>query len=278
VIALFVLPFMPGLCNPEKPYSFFFGSISMQLVATQTSYIQKFYPEAKTVVSIMPDLPDSVSFLQAAEKICPRYGLEWLGVEKFPADVTDFMPVITRALAKNPDIIDTGTTGGSMGGLCGLLIKQLRETGFKGFILVPAPPARGTFEQMLPKEYLTKVVTGETDWESTYVASGYRELVGRYAKKFNIVPNPGIVVACEDAVKALLEFINGKDTMDTSVWMEGYAKYRWQSPWGKERYWTGEKMFKINRSCQGYYYVSEYVDGKLDTRWESPIVDELLEK
>ena len=138
----------PNMTGPNKPYSFFYGGVIPQLFSNGASYIQKFYPNAKTVVSMAPDLPDTVMFLNSSQMICKRYGLEWLGAEKFPFGTRDFSPFITRALAKNPDIIDTNSTGGNMGGLCAQLIKQLRQAGFKGIIWVPALPLQARLKRL----------------------------------------------------------------------------------------------------------------------------------
>ena len=64
-----------------------------------------------------------------------------------------FRHMITRALAKNPDMIDTNSTGGTMGGLCAQLIKQLRQAGYKGVICVPALPPPGAVEEVVPENY-----------------------------------------------------------------------------------------------------------------------------
>jgi branched-chain amino acid transport system substrate-binding protein len=268
----------PNMTGPNKPYSFFYGGVIPQLFSNGATYIQKFYPNAKTVVSMVPDLPDTVMFLNSSQLICRRYGFEWLAAEKFPFGTRDFSPFITRALSKNPDIIDTNSTGGNMGGLCAQLIKQLRQAGFKGIIWVPALPPPGAVEEVVPENYRTQIVTNDIDWEASIVSDAYRDLCRKYVKKYNSTPT-AIVGLTYNATKPFYEFLNGQDTMDTSRWMEGFANYRWKGIYGKEAFWVGKPMFGINRNILRHSWVSEYINGKLETRWEASIpMDLFVEK
>ena len=38
-------------------------------------------------------------------------GLEWLGVEYFDPDLADPLPVVTKVLAQNPDMLNLGCVG-----------------------------------------------------------------------------------------------------------------------------------------------------------------------
>jgi len=278
ILSFIVTPSTKDMTGPNKPYSFFFSGPIPQMFNTVTAYIQKFYPNAKTVVSMQPDLPDSPMFLNSAQMMCKLYGLNWIGAEKFPFGTTDFAPMITRALAKNPDMIDTNSTGGTMGGLCAQLIKQLRQAGYKGVIYVPALPPPRAVEEVVPENYRVQIVTNDIDWEAPIVSDAYRDLSRRYLKKFN-VPPLDIVGQLYNVTKPFYEFLNTQNTMDTTKWMEGFEKYRWKGLYGKEASWIGKPMFGINRMAFRASWASEYIKGKLETRWEAPIpMDLFVEK
>lgn len=270
VIGFFVVPAIPGMCSPEKPYTFFCGGFALMMMVNQAAYIPKFYPNAKTVLTMQPDLPDAPLWADSAKTMFQYYGLNWLGYERFPFNINDFMPVITRALAKKPDIIDTSSTGGAMGGLCALLIKQLREAGFRGIISVPTAPPPGVVEEVVPKEYLTKVLSSDVDWESPIVSKAYRDFCRLFVKKYNIRPTD-MPPEFYRALKPFFEFLDGQTTMDTSVWMKGFEKYKWRDIYGREATWVGKPIFGINRLLFRSFWVSEYINGKLETKWEAPI-------
>jgi branched-chain amino acid transport system substrate-binding protein len=278
ILSFIVTPSTKDMTGPNKPYSFFFSGPIPQMFNTVTAYVQKFYPNAKTVISMQPDLPDSPMFLNSAQMMCKLYGLNWIGVEKFPFGTTDFAPMITRALAKNPDMIDTNSTGGTMGGLCAQLIKQLRQAGYKGIIYVPALPPPRAVEEVVPENYRVQIVTNDIDWEAPIVSDAYRDLSRRYLKKFN-VPPLDIVGQLYNVSKPFYEFLNTQNTLDTTKWMEAFANYRWKGLYGKEASWIGKPMFGINRMAFRASWASEYIKGKLETRWEAPIpMDLFVEK
>ncbi|HUL32098.1 MAG TPA: ABC transporter substrate-binding protein [Thermodesulfobacteriota bacterium] len=278
VISFFTTPAIRDMTGPNKPYSFFFGGPTPQFFSTVMAYVQKFYPNAKTVVTMVPDLPNTPMFLNSVQMICKLYGLNWLGAEKFPFGTTDFSPMITRVLAKNPDIIDTNSTGGNMGGLCAQLIKQLRQAGYKGMIVVPALPPPGAVEEVVPSQYRTLIVTNDIDWEAPIVSESYRDLCRRYIKKYNATPID-VVGQLYNVTKPFYEFLNSQDTLDTAIWMERFANYRWKGIFGFESSWVGKPMFGINRMALKASWVSEYIHGKLETKWQAPIpMDLFVEK
>ena len=278
ILSFIVTPSTKDMTGPNRPFTFFFSGPIPQMFNTVTAYVQKFYPNVKTVVSMVPDLPDTPMFLNSSQMMCKLYGLNWVDVEKFPFGTTDFSPFITRALAKKPDAIDTNSTGGNMGGLCAQLIKQLRQAGYQGVIYVPALPPPGAVEEVVPENYRTKIVTNDIDWEASIVSNAYRDLCRRYVKKYNMPPID-MVGQVYHVAKPFFEFLNGQKTMDTTKWMEGFANYRWKGLYGKEAAWIGKPMFGINRMPFRASWASEYINGKLQTKWEAPIpMDLFVEK
>ena len=275
IISFLVTPSSKGMTGPERPYTFFFSGPIPQMFNTVFSYIQKFHPNYKTVLSMLPDLPDNPVFLGSSQMMAKFYGLNWMGVEKFPYGTTDFSPFITRALVKKPDIIETSATGGNMGGLCAQLIKQLRQAGFKGLICLPALPPPGAVEEVVPEQYRTLIVSNDIDWDAPIVSDAYRDLCQRYVKKYN-VPPIDIVGQLYNATKPFYEFLNGQETMDTTKWMEGFANYRWKGIYGKEASWIGKPLYGIDRMVLRASWASEYINGKMETRWEAPIPMELF--
>ncbi len=274
VIAFLALPTVAGMSGPDKPYSFFCTPIIEQSYVNPAAYVQKFYPEEKTVLSITPDLPSLPSFVTAIESVLPQYGLKWLGTEKFPVSTQDLTPVISRALAKNPDIIDICCTGG-MAGIGSLSIKQLRQEGFKGPIMVPLPPSRRETEEVVPQQYLTKIIINYPDQNSPIVSDAFRAVYNEAKQKYQEDPETPLFFFY-NPVRALFKLLDGQATMDSTAWMEDFAKYHWQGIYGFENYWVGKKVWGIDRRVFIYPWVSEYKDGKLVTEFSAPIPYEMF--
>ena len=84
IVSFIVTPSTKDMTGPSKPYTFFFSGPIPQMFNTGAAYIQKFYPNAKTVVSMAPDLPDTVMFLNSSQIMCKYYGLNWMASKSFP--------------------------------------------------------------------------------------------------------------------------------------------------------------------------------------------------
>ncbi len=277
VITFLAGEIVKGMCAPDKPYSFFCNSTFEQSYVNPAAYVQKFYPELRNVISMSPDLPSLPSYVAAIEAVLPQYHLNWLGMEKFPLGTKDLTPVISRVMAKNPDIIDICCTGG-MAGIGSLSIKQLREQGFKGPILVPLPPSIGELEEVVPKEYLTKIVINYPDKDSPIVSEAFRTVYNEAKERYQQDPETPLFFFY-NPVRAFFKFLDGQDTMDSTAWMEGFARYHWQGIFGFENYWVGKKVWGIDRHVFVYPWVSEYIDGKLVTQFSAPIpYDMFVEK
>jgi len=245
VLTILAAPPIPEMCAPDKPYSFFWNSTFEQYYVSPLAYIQKFYPAARTVVSVTPDLPNVPSFMAAINAVLPKYGLNWLGFEKFPLGTKDLTPVISRALSKKPDVIDLCCTGG-VAGLGSLSIKQIRQADFSGPIMASLPPARSEVEQVVPKEYLTGIIVAYPDLESPIVTDAFRKMYYDARKKYNEPPETPLYFAY-NPVRAFFKFLDGQAAIDSTAWMEGFAKYHWQGIYGFENYWVGKKVWGIDR-------------------------------
>jgi branched-chain amino acid transport system substrate-binding protein len=267
---------IPQTSTPEKPYSFFISGGGYECTINGAAYVQKFYPDLKTVATLNPDLPSLPNWVHTAEALFPKYGLKWLGIEKFSADTKDFMPVISRVLAKKPDIVDTAGTAGDMGGMCALLIKQLRGAGFNGVIMARTVPPVPVMMEVVPERFRTKIITSDILVDSPIVSKEYKAMYQRYIGMFK-EPPIDIVGEMYDGVKPFFEFINGQDTMDTTAWMEGFAKSRWQSVWGREGRWVGGPIFGISRMLVWGFWVAEYTNGTPKTKWQAPVPWDLFE-
>ena len=275
ITAFLMQPTLMSMTGPNKPYTFFFGGSPEQFYNNTSAYTQKFYPELKKVLSLSPDIPSLPIFEAAIKKVLPHYGQEWLGMDKFPLSTRDLTPVIARALAKNPDIFDCSCSGG-MAGMGPLVPKIAREIGFTGPIIMPMSPAKGALEEVVPAKSLTGVIMNDYDINSAATTPKFRAVHDRAKEKYKIVPDV-LLFNTYNVTKAFFEFLNTQNVIDSTVWMEGFAKYRWQNIYGFENYWLGENLWGIDRRVWQCPWVSEYRDGKVGTQFEAPLPDYLLE-
>jgi branched-chain amino acid transport system substrate-binding protein len=227
--------------------------------------LQKFHPEVKTVASLSPESPELPTSKPLSKKYASQYGITWLGVESFPLSTADFMPIIQKVLELKPDSIDTMTSVGDLGPAGILLIKQLREAGFKGPIFMRANPDTKTLLEVLGKEGAEGCIDIGINMDSSLVPAAYKDLIQRYEKKYDTL-FLDIVGPYYNATSAFLEFLNTQNTLDTTQWAEAFAKYKWTGIFG-DSYWGGKPTYTGNHICIRPLYMSEWHDGKRDTKF-----------
>lgn len=270
VLAFFIQFLIPGMTGPDKPYSFAVSFPIPQMTYKCLHYIKNKYPQAKTVFSMEADVPDAPAFAGATQASCQLLGLDYLGFEKVPVETRDFMPIITRVLTHKPDVIDTGNCGGVLGPLATLMIKQMREAGYNGLIFIPAAPPEEVLQQTVPAQSLNKVVSHYINVDGPVVDPKYRDVMNRFRAKYN-EEAVDIVPAYHNVMTALFQFLNTQNTMDSTAWMEGFAKYRWHGLMGFESSWIEQVGDGINRRVFQNNWVTEYKNGKPVTDYEAPI-------
>ncbi len=269
-MAFFIQCVIPSMTGPAKPFSFFITFPFPQVSYKCLSYIQKYYPQAKTVYSIEPDVPTGPFFAAATQGACKLLGFNDLGYDKVPTNTRDFTPIISHVLTHNPDVIDTGGIGGVFGGVGTVLIKQLRQAGFNGPIMIPAAPPEEVLLQTVPAESLDNVVSQYISLDGPVVDPKYRDVMVRYRAKYN-QEAVDVVADFYNSSMGLFQFLNTQNTMDTTAWMQGFGNYRWQGIMGFESFWVGLVGDGINRRILSNNWVTHYVNGNPVTDYTAPI-------
>ncbi len=276
VLAFFIAP-IPQMIGPNKPYTFMVAFPMAQMTHKILHYTKNNYPEAKTVLSVEADVPDAPTFAAATEEACKILGYNYLGFEKFSIDTRNFDPFIARALTHKPDIIDTGNTGGVMGAVQCVMLKQLRAAGFSGPIVIPAAPPEGVLLETVPAKDLDKVISQYVNVDGPVVNAKYRDVAKRYQAKYN-EEAVDIVTGYYNVVAALFDFLNTQDTLDTTAWMEGFSKYCWDGLMDERSCWVEQVGDGINRKVFQNNWVTHYENGKPVTDYTAPISWELFVK
>ena len=120
--------------NAENPTVFRFMASSDQLYYTFTPEIYKKL-NIKRVAFMGPNNDLGRSDVKVLKEIATRLkgqGVEFVGEELVELNAKDFQASLLRLLAKNPDVIDTNA---SPTGTVGLIAKQARELGYKGYFI-----------------------------------------------------------------------------------------------------------------------------------------------
>ena len=121
-----------AVTNPGNPLVFRFNPSIEGAYASVLPYIQK-RDGIKTMVSINPDDDTGRDGFASTKYVAQFFNINVIAGEFFERGTKDFAAVLTRVIAKNPDLIETGQTDPTSQAL---ILKQARELGYKGKILL----------------------------------------------------------------------------------------------------------------------------------------------
>jgi len=96
-------------------------------------YLKETYPNAKKIAVSAPDIGYE-GMIELLKQQATARGMEVIAVEKWPWGTTDFVPVMTKLNATNPDVI-----WGMVSGQTNDQLKAARQLGFKGPFVSNSP-------------------------------------------------------------------------------------------------------------------------------------------
>ena len=89
----------------------------------------------------------------------------------------------------------------------------------------------------------------------------FKKFAETYTKRFPKLPFIDLCSEAYDSALAFFKFLNGQDTMDTSVLKDRFGNYVWNGIYGKT-YFGGKKTYGIKRQKVQPLYLSRWKNGK----------------
>jgi branched-chain amino acid transport system substrate-binding protein len=151
------VPFTTSDVSEKKPLQIRLAISPQDTHAPDIDYLVKTYPQAKKVAMVYPNIGYE-PLIADATKICVDKGLEVVGSFPFEFGVTDFVPVYSKAIASNPDVIIA-----LMNGQADAQLRAARDLGFKGVFISTAPLAPEFFVKTAGAAACTDVIVNGMD-------------------------------------------------------------------------------------------------------------------
>ena len=133
VITWIDVPGHPGDVNPNKPLTVRLVVSSDSMYEMDYDYLKKTYPQAKKVVMVYPDLGYE-KMIERAKGVAGERGIEIVAAEPWQFGITDFMPLLTKALSHKPDAIHCMVSAQS-----NYVLRMARQLGFEGPFFSDSP-------------------------------------------------------------------------------------------------------------------------------------------
>ncbi len=211
----------------------------------------------KKVLTIAPNDQAGTDTAEAAITVYKKNGVE-ASAEYYQRGTTNFAPIITRIMNANPDSVDTVSTPP---GDAGIVVKQLRQAGFKGVIgRLGGPGTEEIFRISGGKD----VVKNFYWFEPVYIddnvkklGDSYRELVG------SAPPENNFFYLFAAGGRAMLKAISQSGaTDDAEKAAEALRKMTIEDANLGKGLWIGQEAYGINQELSLPFGVGLLIDGK----------------
>ncbi|MCK9275000.1 MAG: ABC transporter substrate-binding protein [Syntrophales bacterium] len=230
-----------SVTNPDNPLVFRHNPGIEASYAVELKYLKEKYG-IKTIASLNPDDETGKANAEAIKYVNEKaqFGFDLFPSEFFERGSKDFTAVLTRIIAKKPDLIETGMTDPTSQAL---VLKQARELGYKGHMLliwgpdpaqvlkIAGPLAEGAFLGIA----ITEPGTDEA-----------KDLYERYLKKYPADEWNGNYYTHSALYDCLTPAIEKAQTFNPQVLVKVIEDMKWKGAWGNYS-WGGTDLFGIKR-------------------------------
>jgi branched-chain amino acid transport system substrate-binding protein len=243
------MAFTPKALSPDLPFSFrpviptdIFSDPQIKWVAKRLG--------VKRVGALFPNDESGQQIALVVEAAYEAAGAKMVSKEFFERERVDFVPLLTRVLAQN---IDAFELDGNSPQTAGLLVKQLRELGFKGPIIRTGGDATADIVKIAGVEASERIYVHQPIDPSAPAMAAYTK---RFEAKYKIPMNafsPFFYANLQVLFEALKKAGTVTDT--DKVRQEMLNLTGFETVLGKVG-WTGQEQWKSNQQLDAPYYIA----------------------
>ena len=219
----------------------------------------KLSPNVKTIIQINGDDDFGHSAAVGTRLTTDKLGLQLEDVFYAPG-TTDFYPILTPVVNKNPDAIFTALT---QGGDMLLVIKQARELGYKGEIWA----GESSWQDMVNIGGLQNIEGGRflnSDFSSSVWPQGVRDVAAAWKAKFGTDMQFNSYLGYA-VINIYVQAIQKAGSTDPEQVLQVFDDPNWTfSFWGDtQSKMAGLETYGARRQTLGYQGLSEIVNGQI---------------
>lgn len=254
-VIVMTLGFTTKALAADKPFTFRPNVTTAEVSQPQIDWLVKSLGLRK-VGALFPNDETGQQIALDLEGAYKKAGAALSVKEFFERDRVDFVPVLTRMMARGIDAIELD---GNSPTTAGLIVKQARELGFEGRIVRTGGPATQEIVNVAGKAATEGMLVHTPIDPELPETKAYAE---RYAAKYKHAMN-GFSPAFYDGTNMLFEAMRRAGTVEDTdrVRVELEKLEGFQGALGKLS-WTGKARYGINHQLNVPFYVAEVKDGR----------------
>ena len=245
--------------DTKDPYNFRIYPTNIEFGPPLIKWLKENAPEVKKVALLAPNDAVGQSVAGALAEDYRKQGFETV-LELFERGIKEFTPLILRMMAQKVDAFEFD---GNSPGDAGLMLKQIRQAGFKGRVIQIGGPGSDEIMEIAGPAAEGFLSYGVFDWDTP---AGQR-LRPIYEKKYGKGIINQFMPAFYHTVFLLMDAIKRADSIDTTKVRDSLDAMNGFDAgiYGPVK-WTGKESYGVNRQLLFTYYLSEVKGGKLVTK------------
>lgn len=254
-VILSTLGFTSKALGPDKPFTFRPVTTTTEFSEPQIAWMVKSLG-VKKVGTLLPNDETGQAMGRDIETAYRKAGADLAVKEMYERDRVDFVPLITRMMARGVDTIELNGASPTTGGL---MVKQAREMGFKGRFVRTGGPATAEILAVAGKAALEGTIVYAPIDPDFAPTKAYYEL---YQAKYKAVPN-GFSPNYYDFTNMLFEAMRRAGTVTDSAKVRDELEKLHDFPGALGKVgWTGKAAYGIDHQMATPFYLAEVKDGK----------------
>jgi branched-chain amino acid transport system substrate-binding protein len=254
-VIVMTLGFTAKALSPEKPYTFRPNVTTAEVSQPQIDWLVK-TQGLKNVGALFPNDETGQQIAQDLEAAYKKAGAKLSAKEFFERDRVDFVPLLTRMMARGIDGIELD---GNSPTTAGLIVKQARELGFEGRIVRTGGPATQEIVNVAGAQATDGMFVHTPIDPALPSIQAYAQ---RYAAKYKTAMN-GFSPAFYDGTNMLFEAMRRAGTVENTERVREELEKLHDFPGALGTLnWTGKAVYGIDHQLNAPFYVAEVKDGK----------------
>jgi branched-chain amino acid transport system substrate-binding protein len=245
--------------DTKDPYNFRIYPTNIEFGPPLIKWLKDNAPEVKKVAMLAPNDAVGQSVAGALAADYRKQGFE-VELELFERGIKEFTPLILRMMAKKVDAFECD---GISAGDAGLMLKQIRQAGFKGKVIQVGGPGSDEIIEIAGPAAEGFLSYGVFDWDTP----AGKKLRPIYEKKYGKGIINQFMPAFYHTVFLLVDAIKRADSIDTTKVRDALDAMNGFDAgiYGPVK-WTGKDFYGVNRQLMFTYYLAEVKGGKLVTK------------
>ena len=245
--------------DTKDPYNFRIYPTNIEFGPPLIKWLKENAPEVKKVGMLAPNDAVGQSVAGALAEDYRKQGFE-VSLELFERGIKEFTPLILRMMAQKVDAFEFD---GNSPGDAGLMLKQIRQAGFKGKVIQIGGPGSDEIIEIAGPAAEGFLSYGVFDWDTP----AGKKLRPIYEQKYGKGIINQFMPAFYHTVFLLVDAIKRADSTDTAKVRDALDAMNGFDAgiYGPVK-WAGKDTYGVNRQLMFTYYLSEVKDGKLVTK------------